>query len=1343
MTEASTSPAESAAPPPDPGSGSGRLRWLWRLLSLSLLLLLVLAGALFYGVRSESGARALWQLSTWAMHGNLSGQLAGGTLADGLQLRNLVYRDATQQYKIDRIDASWRLSFSPLKLQVAYLHVGDVDARLEPTPPTPTVMPASLRLPLQLQLNDISLNKLSLHQGLSTTELGHLQLHGESDGVQHNLALERLDTPYGKASAKLSLNGVQPFALSGGAELSGEYEKEKYQLDAALSGSLAKLGIDLNARGDKLSGSAKIAATPFAPIPFQALELNAAHINPKLFSNGAPQADLSLQATLKPVMPPAGAATATAASVDLSTLAVSGPVRIVNTMAGALDQDRLPLISASAELRLDTQTQQLSQLQLKLVKDASISGQGEYHSDGKNKHNGEFNFDVTGLDLQGLHGKLKPSQLRGPVSVKLTPDNQKISLNLADATYKAKLEAVIDAKQIVLKTAQLAAGAARVDASGSLGLDAGMAYAMKGSLRDFNPFLWINSSAPAKTAAHAGKPSAGAAKSSAQAVAANINMDIDASGNLTPELKLKLKFAIHDSVYDKLPMSGNGLLNLAGTRLLPSDLALSVAGNDVLAKGSFGGAGDRLNLKVDAPALQRLGFGISGALHLDGQLSGSMQKPNVQATYHAEKLAFGEHRVDSLSGQADVQADLNANLNSNSNRLALTVDGRGIHSADMALDKLNLNLAGTYAAHTLKLESSGALRGKPVHLTLAAQGKLSESKAGYGWQGQLTELQNQGTPRIGLATPLSITAEAGRVLLGATRLNVADAQIDLKSFSFDHGKLQSAGAINALNVATILSLAHEFGTPELPLKTDLVLDSSWDFVLADSTSGFVQITRRSGDLRVNPGRGDVSLGLSELKLRADLQSSHITLDSQLAASRIGTLAAQVQLALQKTDGVWGVSDSSALSGQATLRVPQLKSIGALIGPQVALDGSIGMDLNLSGDLGKPKLSGKVNGDQLAVTLFDQGIKLKDGTARLNLADNVVDLQQLEFHGGDGNVRATGRLQLGHDNPDLTASVIADHLQLFASPDRQLMLSGQAKIANVKDQLHVDGKFKIDKALFDLPKNSAPTLGDDVIIVRKDVKTARATPLTEQEKLAKTAQKPAGAATPVMNVEVDFGDDFRFRGSGADLLLRGAMQVRSEPYQPLRATGTIRVASGTYEVFGRKLAIERGLINFQGPIDNPNINILAMKRNQEVEAGAEITGNPSNLRVKLVSEPNVADEEKLSWLMFGHGSDSAALGQRQAAGQALALLGNYGGKKIAQGIGFDEFSIGSSDSGIENEQVVNLGKAITEKINLGYEQSLTSAASILKLTWQFSRRWSMVMRGGTINGLEVLYNLRFD
>ncbi|MFX5522459.1 translocation/assembly module TamB domain-containing protein, partial [Acinetobacter baumannii] len=79
----------------------------------------------------------------------------------------------------------------------------------------------------------------------------------------------------------------------------------------------------------------------------------------------------------------------------------------------------------------------------------------------------------------------------------------------------------------------------------------------------------------------------------------------------------------------------------------------------------------------------------------------------------------------------------------------------------------------------------------------------------------------------------------------------------------------------------------------------------------------------------------------------------------------------------------------------------------------------------------------------------------------------------------------------------------------------------------------------------------------------------------QQKLEAATEKPASKFAPVINLAVDLGNDFRFRGSGADLRLRGDMNVRSEPLSPLRATGTINVAEGSYEAFGTKLNIERG------------------------------------------------------------------------------------------------------------------------------------------------------------------------
>ena len=60
--------------------------------------------------------------------------------------------------------------------------------------------------------------------------------------------------------------------------------------------------------------------------------------------------------------------------------------------------------------------------------------------------------------------------------------------------------------------------------------------------------------------------------------------------------------------------------------------------------------------------------------------------------------------------------------------------------------------------------------------------------------------------------------------------------------------------------------------------------------------------------------------------------------------------------------------------------------------------------------------------------------------------------------------------------------------------------------------------------------------------------------------------------------------------------------------PLRAVGNVRVTPGsTYTAFGRKLNIENGFFTFNGPVTNPGINILAMRRNQEIEAGVQVTG----------------------------------------------------------------------------------------------------------------------------------------
>ncbi len=1329
---------------------SPRSKWYWRVLRWlggSVLAILLLAMVLLtYLVQSESGSRLLWKTGVWAMQGKLTGNYVGGRLIDSLHLRNIAYRDVRTIATVDAIDGSWNISLFPVKLNVHFLHVGDVDLRLQSTssaPPTPpaasTKLPMTLRLPLALELNDVRLNKLQLQQGTGVTELSALRLHGNSDGRHHSLTLEQLTTPYGDAHASLKMEGVQPFSLNGNAELSGAFQDEKFQIVVDLEGSLQQLGIKLTASGDKLNGNANIIATPFASIPLQRANIQLQHINPQVFSASAPKADLHIQTELAPI--PTGSD---------ETLRVGGNITIDNASPGTLDHQQLPLVSVKAKLQLDPHLQKLDALQIKLLEKASIEGNGELHigeaspsSAASPSTHGALRLQVTNLDLHALHNKLTVSHLNGPVALDMTPTSRHATLSLADAKLNILVDGTLAKEQLTLRKVQLTANQSTAELHGTLATSGAMPYAFDGTLSHFNPMDFLSTVAP-----HSKNKNTKTTPAS-KATDADINMTFHTNGQLAPELLLKLQFAINNSSYDNLPMQGNGTLQVAGMHLLPSDVTLQIAGNTLVLKGSFGAATDRLAIHVDAPQLAHLGYGLSGLLHLNGELTGSLQRPGLKTDFHAEQLRFEEHNLRQLSGTTDIQANLSPGANPINNRLKLDLVANDYHGPNANLENLNIQLAGTFAKHTLSLQANGNVLQQPLQLNIAAQGaivnhrKKGSDSDNYGWNGQLTTLENNGVPRITMTHPVPLYLFADDIRVGTTQIAIAGTNIDLKSLNYRQGAIQSEGAINAIHVAQLLTLAQHFSKAKLPVRSDLILDSSWNFSLANTASGFFTITRKSGDVIVNSGTAETALGLSDLNLRVDLQDSQAKLTGQAVASSIGTLSMQGALSLHKQNNILALTPDSAVNAHVSLNVPQLKNTGALFGPQLSLNGQLSIDLRANGTLDKPLLSGAINGDALAFTLYDQGIQLEKGTVRITMDQNVIDLQQIEFHGGNGTIRANGKVRLDESDPNLNALIVADHLEIFAKPDRQLMLSGNATIANISEQLHIKGNFTVDKALFDLPKSSAPQLGDDVVIVHSDGKMKSGAQASSQQSLEAATEKNAGHFSPIIDISVDMGNNFRFSVSGADLRLRGAMTVHSEPYQPLRASGTINVAEGVYEAFGTKLNIERGIINFQGPISNPNLNILAMRRTQDVSAGVEVTGNANQPHIRLVSEPNVSDEEKLSWIMFGQSTNNAAAGQRNASSQALAFLGNLGGKKIAKNIGLDQFSIGSSESGLTDEQVVNIGKQITNKISVGYEQSLTDAASIAKATWQLSRRWAVVARAGAINGLNILFTTRYD
>src|SRR5262249_30883358 len=148
-------------------------------------------------------------------------------------------------------------------------------------------------------------------------------------------------------------------------------------------------------------------------------------------------------------------------------------------------------------------------------------------------------------------------------------------------------------------------------------------------------------------------------------------------------------------------------------------------------------------------------------------------------------------------------------------------------------------------------------------------------------------------------------------------------------------------------------------------------------------------------------------------------------------------------------------------------------------------------------------------------------------------------------------------------------------------------------------------------------------------------------------------------------------------------------------------------AGTYYVFGQRLDIDRGRLIFDGPVDNPALDVVALRKNLAVEAGVELTGTVRVPRVRLVSNPPVPDGEKLSWLLTGQGLDRASRNDLAMLGAASASLISGSNSKpittqIANKIGLDDISVRDTSAGVPGAtsgQVVAFGKRISDRLSL--------------------------------------------
>ena len=275
-------------------------------------------------------------------------------------------------------------------------------------------------------------------------------------------------------------------------------------------------------------------------------------------------------------------------------------------------------------------------------------------------------------------------------------------------------------------------------------------------------------------------------------------------------------------------------------------------------------------------------------------------------------------------------------------------------------------------------------------------------------------------------------------------------------------------------------------------------------------------------------------------------------------------------------------------------------------------------------------------------------------------------------------------------------------------------------------------------MFILPDETAPSLGVDVKIKRPPDATTKAPP----------AGPPSAMPAPEVQIGLDLGDDFRVQGRGLSARLRGALTLRmnADSAEP-KITGELRTDQGSYKAYGQQLTIETGVLRFSGAYDNPALDVLAIRPNLSVRVGVQINGTVLSPSVRLFSEPEMADADKLAWLVLGRAAASGASESALLQQAALALLGGGRGlsESLAESLGLDNISfsgVSSTDSGVSSA-ALTLGKRLSKDFYVSYERSLAGTMGTFYIFYDLTRRIALRAQTGEKSAIDLIFTFNYD
>ncbi|WP_053213581.1 translocation/assembly module TamB domain-containing protein [Pseudomonas sp. Q12-87] len=675
-------------------------------------------------------------------------------------------------------------------------------------------------------------------------------------------------------------------------------------------------------------------------------------------------------------------------------------------------------------------------------------------------------------------------------------------------------------------------------------------------------------------------------------------------------------------------------------------------------------------------------------------VAGTLKVPQGKLGLQGSQLAFQDNHLQSLN--------LDATLDS-AQRGKVDLKASGIRAGETSLGVLTVSGQGDIRQQKLSLD----LQGPQLDTSLVLDGMLDQGN----WRGRLASGEVQAG---GQDWRLQAPAKLERLANGTLSIGAHCWRSGPASLCGEDQRLMPEPKLRYhLKQFPIESLAQwmpkDFAW-QGRLNADLQLD-----LPASGPNGQILVDASGGTLRIRDKEQWLDFPYQTLTLDSRLTSKRIDTRLNFVGARLGELMLQTQIN--------PLPASKPLSGSFRLTGLDLSVARPFVPMVETLTGHLNGSGTLSGGLLEPQVNGNLTLSDGEVSGPELPVSLEALQVRAMIAGETVRLDGDWKSGKSGQGTLKGNIGWG-EALSLDLALKGSQLPVTVEPYAVLDVAPDLNITMHGERLSIAGKVLVPKGeitVRELPPSTVKVSDDTVIVGHQ----------TEEGK------------TPIamaMDIDVIVGQEkLAFSGFGLTANVQGQVHIGDN----LDTRGELWLNDGRYRAYGQRLTVRRARLLFAGPIDQPYLDIEAIRQTDDVIAGIRLSGSAEQPTTQIFSEPAMSQEQALSYLVLGRplsttGEDNNMLAQ---AALGLGLMGSSGvTTSLANNLGIEDFQLDTQGSG-EATSVVASGN-LSEKLSLRYGVGVFEPANTIALRYKLSKKVYLEAASGVASSLDIFYKRDF-